>query len=195
MNLKGSKTEKNLFKTFAGESRARNKYNFYGEKAREEGLMWVADIFDETAHNEKAHARRVFKGFLHKIEDSEDNLIEASLGEAEESKVIYKEFENVAREEGFDEIADFYKELQEVEEHHKQRFLEIAKRLKEGKMFKSNTKSEWICLNCGYIHEGYEAPMKCPLCGYPRSYFKKMDNKDCKQEDKKKCCMNIQKNL
>lgn len=90
MNLKGSKTEKNLFKTFAGESRARNKYNFYGDKAREEGLMWVADIFDETAHNEKAHARRVFKGFLHKIEDSEDNLIEASLGEAEESKVIIR---------------------------------------------------------------------------------------------------------
>jgi rubrerythrin len=122
MNLKGSKTERNLFKTFAGESRARNKYTFYGDKARAEGFMYVGEIFDETAGNEKAHAREVYRRFLDRISSTKNNLIESALGESEESKVIYKEFEDVARDEGFDEIADFYKELQEVEDHHKERF-------------------------------------------------------------------------
>lgn len=174
MNLKGSKTERNLYKTFAGESRARNKYTFYAEEAREEGFMYVADVFEETAGNEKAHAREVFKRYLDKICNTKNNLIEAALGESEENKVIYKEFEKTAREEGLDDIADFYKELQEVEGHHKERFLDLAKRIKEGKMFKSDRETEWICLNCGYIHEGKEAPMRCPLCKYPRSYFKKL---------------------
>lgn len=180
MNLKGSKTEKNLFKTFAGESRARNKYTFYAEKAREDGFMFVANIFEETAGNEMAHAREVYRRYLDRVCSTKNNLIEAALGESEETKVIYKEFEETARNEGFDEIADFYKELQEVEEHHKERFLALAKRLKEGKMFKSDKKTEWICLNCGYIYEGKEAPIECPLCRYPRSYFKKLDNEDCK---------------
>lgn len=179
MNLKGSKTEKNLFRTFAGESRARNKYSFYGEEARKEGYMWVGDIFDETAHNEHAHARETFKRYLHKVGKTKGNLIDSALGEAEESKVIYKGFENTARAEGFDEIADFYKELQEVEEHHKERFLMLAKMIEEGKMFESNKESKWICLNCGYIYEGHEVPERCPLCKYPRSYFKKLDNMDC----------------
>lgn len=174
MNLKGSKTERNLYKTFAGESRARNKYTFYAEEAREEGFMYVADVFEETAGNEKAHAREVFKRYLDKICNAKNNLIEAALGESEENKVIYKEFEKTAREEGFNDIADFYKELQEVEGHHKERFLDLAKRIKEGKMFKADRETEWICLNCGYIHEGKEAPMRCPLCKYPRSYFKKL---------------------
>ncbi len=174
MNLKGSKTERNLYKTFAGESRARNKYTFYAEEAREEGFIYVADVFEETAGNEKAHAREVFKRYLDKICNTKNNLIEAALGESEENKVIYKEFEKTAREEGLDDIADFYKELQEVEGHHKERFLDLAKRIKEGKMFKSDRETEWICLNCGYIHEGKEAPMRCPLCKYPRSYFKKL---------------------
>lgn len=174
MGLKGSKTERNLYKTFAGESRARNKYTFYAEEAREEGFMYVADVFEETAGNEKAHAREVFKRYLDKICNTKNNLIEAALGESEENKVIYKEFEKTAREEGFDDIADFYKELQEVEGHHKERFLDLAKRIKEEKMFKSDRETEWICLNCGYIHEGKEAPMRCPLCKYPRSYFKKL---------------------
>lgn len=180
MNLKGSKTEKNLFKTFAGESRARNKYSFYADRAREDGFMYVGEIFDETAGNEKAHAREVYRRFLDRISNTKNNLIEAAIGESEESKVIYKEFEEIAREEGFDEIADFYKELQEVEDHHKERFLELAKRLKEGKMFKSEREVGWLCLNCGYIYEGKEAPMRCPLCRYPRSYFKKLDSRDCK---------------
>jgi len=180
MNLKGSKTEKNLFKTFAGESRARNKYCFYADKARADGFMYVGDVFDETAGNEKAHAREVYRRFLDRISNTKNNLIESALGESEESKVIYKEFEEVARDEGFDEIADFYKELQEVEEHHKERFLKLAKEIKDGAIFKSRKEEEWLCLNCGYIYEGKEAPMKCPLCKYPRSYFKKLENKDCK---------------
>ena len=109
MNLKGSRTEKNLFKTFAGESRARNKYTFYADKARMDGFMYVGNIFDETAGNEKAHAREVYKRFLDRISNTKNNLIESALGESEESKVIYREFEDIARDEGFDEIADFYK--------------------------------------------------------------------------------------
>jgi len=180
MNLKGSQTERNLFKTFAGESRARNKYTFYAEKAKADGFMHVAEVFEATAGNEKAHAREVFKRYLDRISNTKNNLIESALGESEESKVIYKEFEEIAGEEGFDDIADFYKELQEVEEHHKERFLDLAKKLKEGKMFKSDREEEWICLNCGYIYEGKEAPMKCPLCRYPRAYFRRLCNEDCK---------------
>lgn len=180
MNLKGSKTEKNLFKTFAGESRARNKYSFYAEKAKVEGYMYVADIFEETAGNEHAHAREVFRRYLNMVGSTKNNLIDAALGESEESKVIYKEFEETAKCEGFEEIADFYKELQEVEEHHKERFLALAKRLKEEKMFKADRQVEWICLNCGYIYEGKEAPTKCPLCKYPKAYFKKLCDEDYK---------------
>lgn len=179
MNLKGSKTEKNLFKTFAGESRARNKYSFFAEKARAEGFMYVADVFEETAGNEKAHAREVFRRYLDMVGSTKSNLIDAAMGESEENKVIYKEFECTARDEGYDEIADFYKELQEVEGHHKDRFLELAKRIKDGMMFNSDTETEWICLNCGYIYEGKEAPVRCPLCKYPRAYFKKLCDEEC----------------
>ncbi|EKQ58172.1 MULTISPECIES: rubrerythrin family protein [unclassified Clostridium] len=180
MNLKGSETEKNLFKTFAGESRARNKYTFYAEKAREEGFMYVANVFEETAGNEMAHAREVYRRYLGRVCSTKNNLIESALGESEENRVIYKEFEETARDEGFDDIADFYKELQEVEGHHKERYLDLAKRLKEGKMFKADREAEWLCLNCGYIYEGKEAPMRCPLCRYPRSYFRKLCNEGCR---------------
>ena len=133
MNLKGTKTEKNLFKTFAGECRARTKYDLYAEKARCDGYVWIAEVFEEDA-----------------------------------------------RSEGFNEIADFYKELQEVEESHKERYLDLAKKLKDDKIFKSDEDTLWVCLNCGYIHEGKEAPEKCPLCKYPRAYFKNLDSKMCK---------------
>lgn len=172
MKLKGSQTEKNLYKTFAGESRARNKYTFYAEQARCEGFRWVADIFEETSDNEKAHAREVFKRYLSKVDCTEKNLRDAAKGEAEESRKIYKEFEQAARDEGFIEIADFYKELQEVEEAHEARFLKLADKIDRDRMFKSDEKALWQCMNCGYIHEGTEAPMNCPLCKYPRSYFK-----------------------
>lgn len=180
MNLKGSKTEKNLLKTFAGESRARNKYNLYAEKAKSEGYMWIAEVFESIALNEYAHAREVYKRYLDRVCCTKNNLIESAISEAEESKVVYKNFENMAREEGFDEIADFYKELQEVEESHKEKFLDLAKRVKDNMIFASEKKSYWKCLNCGYIYEGCEAPEKCPLCRYPKSYFKKLKGKDCR---------------
>lgn len=180
MNLKGSKTEKNLLKTFAGESRARNKYNLYSEKAKSEGYMWIAEVFDCTANNEYAHAREAYKRYLDRICSTKNNLIESAISEAEESKVVYKNFENMAREEGFDEIADFFKDLQEVEESHKERFLNLAKKLKDNMIFKSDKKTLWKCLNCGYIYEGCEAPEKCPLCKYPKSFFRNLEEKDCK---------------
>ncbi|MDO5039139.1 rubrerythrin family protein [Clostridium sp.] len=172
MKLKGSKTEKNLYKTFSGESRARGKYNLYAEKAREEGFRWVAEIFDETAGNEYAHSREVFEKYLSKIGSTEDNLIDAAYFENEEDKNIYKEFEKIAEEEGFEEIAEFYRELREVEEKHKERFLALCERIRTGKMFKSDEITYWQCMNCGYIHEGTEAPAVCPLCKYERAYFK-----------------------
>ncbi|EYE89054.1 rubrerythrin [Fervidicella metallireducens AeB] len=171
MQLKGSRTEKNLLKTFAGESRARNKYSFYAEKAKEDGYEFIAAIFNETAENEKAHARRVYKDFLKEVKSTADNLYDAAIGEAFESEKLYKEFEKTAREEGFNDIADFYKELSEVEENHRNRFMTILKNLKSGKIFKKDTVVKWQCMNCGYIHEGTEAPDFCPLCKFPRSYF------------------------
>lgn len=172
MDFKGSKTEKNLYKTFAGECRARTKYNFYAEAARSEGYIWIGEIFDETAHNEKAHAREVFKRYLNKVGCTEENLIDAAKGESEEANKIYKEFEEIARLEGFNEIADFYKELQEVEEAHWKRYSILAEKVRRDKIFKSNEEKKWQCMNCGYIYEGTEVPEHCPLCKYPKAYFK-----------------------
>lgn len=172
MKLEGSKTEKNLYKTFSGESRARGKYNLYAEKAREEGYRWVGEIFDETAANEYAHSREAFKRYLGKVNNTENNLVNSAYFENEESKSIYKEFEKVAMEEGFEEIAQFYKELQEFEESHKRRFLTLYEKIRTNTMFKSDTETYWQCMNCGYIHEGMEAPAICPLCKYERFYFK-----------------------
>ncbi|WP_294372420.1 rubrerythrin family protein [uncultured Clostridium sp.] len=181
MNLKGSRTEKNLYKTFAGECRARTKYDLYAEKAKCDGYMWIAEVFEETAKNEFAHAREAYKKYLSRINCTKNNLIEAAVGESEEANVIYKEFEKIAEEEGFHEIAHFYKELQEVEEHHKKRYLELAKKMKDNILYKSNNKDTlWMCLNCGYIHEGCEAPERCPLCGYSIGYFKNISSKICK---------------
>lgn len=172
MNLKGSRTEKNLLRTFAGEARARDKYDFYAEKARTEGYEYVAQIFVETAGNEMAHGREVFRRYLGLVKSTAENLKDASMGEAAESSRIYKQYEKIAREEGFTEIADFYKELSEVEESHEMRFNELYDRITTGTMFKDNKESLWKCMNCGYIHEGKEAPMICPLCKFPRAYFK-----------------------
>lgn len=171
MNLKGSKTEQNLFKTFSGESRARNKYTLYSEKARQQGYQYIASIFLETASNELAHARRVFNDFLKLNKSTEENLMDAAMGEAFETEKLYKEFEETAKSEGFMEIADFYKELREVEEKHKERFLSILKNLKSGKTFRRDNETNWQCMNCGYIHHGKEAPSPCPLCKFPQGYF------------------------
>lgn len=171
-SLKGSETEKNLLRTFAGESRASNKYMLFAEKAKEDGYQYVAQVFEETAYNERAHSRVVYRDFLKQVRSTADNLMSAIKGETEEVTKIYKEYEDVARSEGFNQIADFYKELREVEESHEKRFKELYDRIMNDMMFKSNKVESWQCMNCGYIHEGLEAPTVCPLCKYPRSYFK-----------------------
>jgi len=172
MQLNGSKTERNLLSTFAGESRARNKYTFYAEKAEKEGYEYIASIFEATANNEKAHAREVFNKFLKMNKTTADNLLDSAKGEAHESSTLYKQFENEATVEGFMEIANFYKELREVEENHEMRFLKIHENLEAGLMFKRNYDAKWQCMNCGYIHIGKEAPDFCPLCKFPKAYFK-----------------------
>lgn len=171
MNFKGSKTEKNLLSTFAGESKARNKYTFYGEKARMEGYQYIGEVFDETASNEKAHAREVFGRYLGMVKSTMENLKDAIFGETLEATDLYKRYEKEARAEGFDAIGDFYKELREVEENHMNRFRAILSNMEQDMTFKRNTDVKWQCMNCGYIHVGKEAPEKCPLCKFPRAYF------------------------
>lgn len=171
MEFNNSETYKNLLKTFAGEARARDMYNFFGEMARGEGYNYVGKIFDDTAANEYAHAREVFKRYLKMVGSTEENLKSAAAGEANEYENLYKEFEDTARSEGFDNIADFYADLREVEESHNKRYKALYNQVKEGTIFKGNPNSMWRCMNCGYIYVGAEAPEFCPLCKFPRSYF------------------------
>lgn len=173
MNLKGSETEKNLYRTFAGESRARNKYTFYAEKAECDGFKWIANVFRDVADNEKAHAREVFEKYLKKVCTTEDNLEDAIKNEKCEYEKKYKDFEKVARDEGFEDIAHFYEELQEVECSHAKKFEKVLEKVKEDKVFSEDKTILWQCMNCGYIYEGEEAPKCCPLCKFPRSYFKR----------------------
>ncbi|MGI6097274.1 MAG: rubrerythrin [Dethiobacteria bacterium] len=170
MNLKGSKTEKNLWEAFAGESQARNKYTFFASVAKKEGFEQIAGIFLETADHEKEHAKRIAK-YLGLIGDTEANLKDAAEGENYEWTEMYRNFEKVAREEGFDEIADFFHEVAEVEEEHEKRYRKLLARVKEGSIFKREEKIKWHCRNCGYVHEGTEAPKVCPACAHPQSYY------------------------
>lgn len=170
MELKGSRTEKNLQAAFAGESQARNRYTYFAAVAKEEGLEQIAAIFLETAENEREHAKREFD-FLKGIGGTKANLKAAAEGEHYEWSEMYPEFERVAREEGFTEIADFFKEVAEVEEQHEKRYLALLKNLQEGKVFKKDRVVKWKCRNCGYVYEGTEAPEKCPACGFPQSYY------------------------
>ena len=182
-DLKGSKTEKNLLTAFAGESQARNRYTFFAEAARKEGYEQIAAIFEETAWNERAHAQREFeflKGGEVEIQaaypagvvgDTKTNLEEAAAGEHYECTQMYPDFEKVAREEGFTEIAVVFKEIGEVEERHEKRYLALLKNVEEGKVFKKDRLVKWKCRNCGYVHEGASAPEKCPACGYPKSFY------------------------
>ena len=170
MQLKGSKTEQNLMTAFQGESMARNKYTYFAQVAKEAGLEQIAAIFLETAENEKAHAERLAK-FLGLVKSTEENLEAAAEGERNEHTQMYPKFEKVAREEGFEEIATFFREVAEVEEQHEKRYRKLLQNLKEGKVFKKDRVVRWKCRNCGYVHEGPEAPGVCPACGYPRSYY------------------------
>lgn len=170
MELKGSKTEKNLWTAFQGESMARNKYTYFASVARKEGYRQTEAIFDETARNEKEHAERIFK-FLSAIGDTPANLKAAAKGENYEHTEMYPSFEKVAREEGFDEIADFFHEVAEVEEEHEKRYLKLLDNVKAGRVFKRDEEVQWHCRNCGYIHTGKEAPKECPACAHSQEYF------------------------
>lgn len=176
MDLKGSQTEKNLMTAFLGESGARNKYTFFASAARKEGYEQIAAIFEETAMNEKEHAKlwlRALKGFSEgKTEgDTKANLLRAAEGENYEWTTMYKEFEEVARKEGFDKIADQFHEVAEVEEEHEKRYRKFVENLEKDQVFKRDVVVRWRCRNCGYVHEGYEAPRVCPACKHPRAYF------------------------
>jgi rubrerythrin len=174
MELKGSQTEKNLWTAFAGESQARNKYNFWAGKARKEGLEVIARVFDETAENEKEHAKLWFKR-LEQILDGHTNLLKAAAGEHEEWAEMYKGFSLTAKKEGFAELAEQFAHIASIEKHHEERYLEYAKKLKDGTLFEQKKVSTWECLNCGNHTVGKAAPDVCPACFHPKGYFK-LDN-------------------
>jgi len=170
MNLKGTKTEDNLWTAFAGESQARNKYSYWASQAKKEGYQQIAAIFEETANDEKEHAKRLFK-FLGGITNTADHLKLAAEGENYEWSTMYKEFAEVAREEGFEEIARVFTEIAEVEVEHEKRYLKLLENVKAGRVFKRDEVVKWHCRNCGYVHEGKEAPEVCPACDHPQAYY------------------------
>ncbi len=180
---KGTKTEKNLLASFAGESQARNRYTYFASAAKKAGYEQIAAIFLETAENEKEHAKRFFKllegGEVEitasypagVIGNTAANLEAAANGENLEWTKLYKEAEETAREEGFKEIAKQFKEIAEVEEQHEKRYRKLLKNVKEGKVFKKDTIVKWKCRNCGYVHEGKVAPKECPACAHPQNFY------------------------
>ncbi len=181
MDLKGSRTEKNLWTAFAGESQARNKYDFFASAAKKEGYEQIAGFFAETALNEKEHAKlwlRALGGFKEGKNpgDTVENLKNAAEGENYEWTEMYKEFAQVAREEGFEEIARQMDEVAQVEYQHEKRYNKLAENIKEGVVFTAEKPAAWHCRNCGYIFEGAEAPAVCPACKHPRAYFELMQD-------------------
>ncbi|MCG9967120.1 rubrerythrin family protein [Pelotomaculum terephthalicicum JT] len=170
MELKGSRTEANLMAAFAGESQARNKYSYFASAAKKEGYEQISAIFLETADNEKEHAKRILK-FLNGIGNTEKNLQAAAEGENYEWTSMYKEFEAVAREEGFTEIANFFGSVATVEKEHEKRYLALLENLRNGKVFRKDQEVAWKCRNCGHVFTGKEPPEICPTCAHPRAYF------------------------
>ena len=170
MELKGSKTEANLWKAFAGESMARNKYTYFASKAKKEGYEQIAAIFEETAGNEKEHAKLWFKE-LGGIGDTMANLKSAAAGENEEWTQMYKEMAETAKEEGFERLAFLFSGVGKIEKEHEERYLTFLKNLEEGVVFKRGDEYMWKGRNCGHIHVGKEAPGVCPVCAHPQAYF------------------------
>ncbi|HIU90889.1 MAG TPA: rubrerythrin family protein [Candidatus Fimimonas merdipullorum] len=170
MNLKGSKTEQNLMAAFAGESQARNKYDYYASKAKKDGYEQISAIFKETANNEKEHAKLWFKLF-HGINDTLDNLLDAAAGENYEWTEMYKQFAQVADEEGFHDIAEKFRGVAAIEKTHEERYNKLAAAVKGGEVFVKLEENVWVCRNCGHIHVGKQAPEVCPVCAHPRAYF------------------------
>jgi rubrerythrin len=183
MKVKGTKTEKNLLTAFAGESQARNRYTYFAGAAKKEGLVQIAKAFEETADQEKEHAKRLFK-FLEGgdveitaafpagcIGDTKTNLKGAAGGENHEWTDMYPSFARIAREEGLEPIAKVFEAIAVAEKQHEKRYLGFLKNIEEGKVFKKDKKVVWRCENCGYIHEGEAAPEACPACAHPKAYF------------------------
>ncbi len=183
MGIKGTKTEKNLLASFAGESQARNRYTFFASQAKKEGYEQIAAIFLETAENEKEHAKKFFKylegGMTEitatypagKIGTTAENLRASADGENEEHTKLYPEAAKIAESEGFKDVAFTFKKIAEVEKHHEERYRALLKTLEDGSIFKKSSAAKWKCRNCGYIHEGKEAIEKCPTCDHPKAYF------------------------
>lgn len=168
--LKGSKTEQNLRDAFAGETQARSKYDWFASAAKKEGYEQIAAIFTETANNEKEHAKIWFK-LLDGIGDTKVNLQHAAEGENFEWTVMYKNFAEEARQEGFDDIAHKFEMVAAIEAEHEKRYKKLLSNIENDIVFKRDGKQFWICRNCGYIHEGEYAPEKCPVCAHPKAYF------------------------
>lgn len=171
MDLKGSKTEANLMTAFAGESQARNKYTFFASTAKKEGYVQIAQLFEETANNEKEHAKIWFK-FLNGIGTTVENLDAAAQGENYEWTDMYKTFAIEAREEGFDHIAFLFESVAKIEKEHEERYRALLANVKNGEVFKKGSIVVWECSNCGHIVIGTEAPLMCPVCAHPQAYFK-----------------------
>ncbi|MCX5802502.1 MAG: rubrerythrin family protein [Proteobacteria bacterium] len=182
-SIKGTKTEKNLLTSFAGESQARNRYTYFASEAKKEGYEQILWIFSDTAENEKEHAKRFFK-FLEGgdveitatypagvIGNTAENLKAAAAGENLEWTTLYPESAKVADEEGFTEIATVFREISEVEAGHEKRYLKLLSNIESNKVFKKDNVVKWRCRNCGYIHEGKEAPKECPACAHPQAYY------------------------
>ena len=171
-DLKGTKTEQNLLEAFAGESMARNKYTYYASKAKKDGYVQIAALFEETAANEKEHAKIWFK-YLHggALPGTDVNLADAANGENYEWTDMYSRMAKEAREEGFDEIAAKFEMVGAIEKHHEERYLQLLQNVKGGKVFSKDGDAIWQCSNCGHIVIGKEAPEVCPVCDHPRSYF------------------------
>ena len=182
-SIKGTKTELNLLKAFAGESQARNRYTYFASVAKKEGFEQISAIFLETADNEKEHAKVFFK-YLEgggteitatypagRIGTTAENLLAAAEGELEEWSVLYPDFADVAEAEGFADVAASFREIAKVEAHHEARYRKLLENVSGFKVFKKDGKVFWKCRNCGYVYEGAEVPMECPACHHPQAYF------------------------
>ena len=183
MSLKGTRTEQNLLKAFAGESQARTRYTYFSSAAKKEGYEQIAALFLETAENEKEHAKVFFKhlegGMVEitamypagRIGTTAENLLAAAEGELEEWGTLYPDFAAIADEEGFPKVAESFREIAEVEQHHEARYRKLLALVEDGTFFKRETTVRWKCRNCGYIHEGPEAPKMCPACAHPQAHY------------------------
>jgi rubrerythrin len=182
-SIKGTRTEKNLLASFAGESQARNRYTYFAGAARKEGFEQIANIFAETAENEKEHAKVFFKHLeggdveitasypAGAIKSTKTNLEAAAAGENMEWTTLYSDFASIAKEEGFPEIARSYENISKVERFHESRYRRLIENISKNEVFKKKTSVKWHCINCGYIHEGSEAPSECPACRHPQAFY------------------------